>query len=63
MRYFEQLRETWDTDTLEATSDLIEAGERIVVRQLWRGEGQGPGMSLEFTAVYTLRKGMLFLIE
>ena len=33
------------------------------MRQLWRGEGQGPGLSLEFTAVYTLRNGKLFLIE
>ncbi len=61
--YFEQLRETWDTDTLEAISDLIEAGERVVVRQLWCGEGQGPGLRLEFTAAYTFRKGKLFLIE
>lgn len=63
IRYFEQLRETWDGDTMEPASDLIEAGERVVVRQLWCGEGQGPGLRLEFTVVYTLRKGKIFLVE
>ena len=28
--YFEQLRETWDSDTLEPISDLIDVGARVV---------------------------------
>ena len=39
MRQFEQLRETWDADTLEPISDFIDAGDRVVVRLdlAWRG--------------------------
>ena len=42
MREFEQLREAWDADTIEAISDFIDAGDRVVVRVAWRGVGRGP---------------------
>ena len=29
MRQFEQLRETWDTDTFELISDFIDVGDRV----------------------------------
>jgi len=61
--YFGQLRDTWDNDTLEPIGNLIEAGDRVVVRQLWKAEGQGPKLSMEFTAIYTLRDEKLFLVE
>ena len=32
MRWFEQLRETWDADALEVISDFIDAADRVVVR-------------------------------
>ena len=63
IRYFEQLRETWDTDTLELVSDFTEVGDRVLVRQHWRGTGQGPGLDIEFTSVTTLRNGKIFLVE
>jgi ketosteroid isomerase-like protein len=31
MRFAEQLRETWDADTTEVTSDFIDAADRVVV--------------------------------
>jgi ketosteroid isomerase-like protein len=63
MRQLEQLRETWDADALELISDFIEAGDRVVVRFIWRGAGHGPEANIEATAVYTLRTGRLASLE
>jgi ketosteroid isomerase-like protein len=41
MRNFEQAREIWDTDTVEPTSDFIDAADRVLVRMIWRGAGHG----------------------
>ena len=63
MRWFEQLRGTWDADALELISDFIVAGDRVVVRQNWRGAGHGPQSNIGLTVVFTVRKGRIFLIE
>jgi ketosteroid isomerase-like protein len=63
MEQFEQLRGTWDSDTIEPISDFIDAGDRVVVRVVWRGVGRGPEMNLEFTIVYTMRKGQVLYQE
>jgi len=63
MREFEQLREAWDADTIEAISDFIDAGDRVVLRVAWRGVGRGPEINLEFTIVYTVRNGRIFYQE
>ena len=63
MRQFEQLRETWDTDTAEASSDFIDAADRVVVRMLWRTAGRGPDSNIEFTIVFMLRKGKILFLE
>jgi ketosteroid isomerase-like protein len=63
MRWFEQLRETWDADDFEFIGDFIDGADRIVVRFIWRGAGYGPGADLEMTGVYTVRKGRVFGIE
>jgi ketosteroid isomerase-like protein len=63
MRYFEQIRETWDADTMEPIGELVEVGDRVVVRVLWRGVGRGPDLNMEFTIVYTLREGRTFYQE
>jgi ketosteroid isomerase-like protein len=62
MRQLEQLRETWDADALEAIS-IVDAGDRVAVRLVWRVAGRGPESNLEFTAVYTVRKGRVLLME
>ena len=63
MRYFEQLRETWDSDSLEPTSDFIGVGARVVVRHVWRGVGRGPESKMEWTVVYTFRDGRVVPME
>src|SRR3954462_11886359 len=63
MREWEQTRETWDADTVEPISDFIEAGDRVVVRQVWRGVGQGPESNIELTNVFTVRNGLILFQE
>jgi uncharacterized protein len=63
MRQLEQLRETWDADSFELVSDFIDVGDRVAVRFIWSGAGHGPGLNLEVTAVYTLRKRRIVAFE
>ena len=63
MREFERLRETWDAESLEPISDFSDAGNRVVVRFIWRGVGHGPDANVEMTYVATLRKGKVYYIE
>ena len=63
MRQFEQLRETWDTDVVEPITDFIDGGDRVLVRFIYRGAGQGPEWGMEFTCVYTVRKSRIFIRE
>ena len=61
---YKRQRETFYADTAEPITDFIAAGDRVVVRIAWRSTGgQGPEMSMEFTLVYTIRKGKISIIE
>jgi uncharacterized protein len=62
IRGFEQLRETWDADSMQPVS-VVDAGDSVVVRTIWRGVGHGPDLNMEMTIVFTLRKGKIFLLE
>ena len=63
MRWFEQLRATWDADAVEPITDFIDAGERVVVRLIWHGAGFGPEANMEFTQVLTVRRRRIFYLE
>jgi ketosteroid isomerase-like protein len=63
MRFIEQLRDAWEADTLEPTSDFSHAADRVAVRFIWRGVGHGPQSSMEFTGVFTVRNGRIHGIE
>ena len=59
MRWFEQLRDTWDADEGEPI-DFIDAADRVVVRFTWHGAGHhGPESNMEFTCVFTVRNGRI----
>jgi ketosteroid isomerase-like protein len=59
MRWFEQLHEGWDADSMERISDFVDVADRVIVRLNWRGTGRGPEMNMEFTVVYTVREGRI----
>jgi ketosteroid isomerase-like protein len=64
IRQGEQLRETWESVTLEPIGGFIDAGDRVAVRHVWRGVGHGPAeANPEFTAIYTMRKGKVIVFE
>jgi ketosteroid isomerase-like protein len=57
------LRDPWTDDTLEPVTDFIAAADRVVVRDAWRGTGQGPDADMEFTRVFTLRERKIIDID
>jgi len=63
MRWMAQLRETWDADTVELTSDFIAAGDRVAGRVIWHGAGRGPEANMGMTVVQTVRDGRIFYVE
>jgi ketosteroid isomerase-like protein len=64
MRQFERLRDALDErDSLVFVGDFLDAGDRVVNRFAWRGEGYGPAMDLELTVVYTVRGGRILEAE
>jgi ketosteroid isomerase-like protein len=60
---YELSREPFDDDRVEAITDFIAAGDRVVVRASWRAKGRGPDFNLELTRVFTVRKRKIFIIE
>ena len=63
MRWFKQLRRTWDADALDLVGDFVDAGDRVAVRMVWRGVGEGPEANLELTYVATVREGRILNTE
>jgi ketosteroid isomerase-like protein len=63
MREWEQLRETFDTDWQELSSDVLDSGDRALVRTVWHGVGHGPEMKQESTVVFSLRNWRILQIE
>ena len=62
MNQYEQLRETFHTETLEVAG-VTPVGERFVVGTVWRGTGLGPNAELRMWQVVSLRDGLLISIE
>ena len=63
MRQFEQLRDTWDSDTARPISAFIDIADHVLVRYLWHGLGEGPESNIELTSLSSVRKGKIFYLE
>jgi ketosteroid isomerase-like protein len=63
MRRFSWLRDTWDADSLDLVREPLPAGDRVVVRAIWRAAGRGPDTDMEIAWVYTLRRGLVVRAE
>jgi len=57
MRFFDQLRDTWDAGTLAVSGEPIDVADRVVVRFNWHVQGHGSQWDLEVTSVSTIRNG------
>jgi ketosteroid isomerase-like protein len=62
VRQWERTLETWDAANVEPIS-FIDAADRVVARQIGHAVGRGPEFKVEFTVVFTMRKGKTFLLE
>jgi ketosteroid isomerase-like protein len=63
MRQFEEMRSTFDRDSLQQLNTLRRVGDRVVARVGWRATGRGLESDLEMTALYTVRGEQVVLIE
>ena len=63
MRQWQRMRDAWDAQDLKMVSDYIDAGDRVAVRLVWHGAGRGPDADLAATAVFTVRKGRVRMVE
>jgi ketosteroid isomerase-like protein len=62
MRWFTQLLDAFDIDTMEEIS-CTDVDDRVVLQFIWHGMGRGPEANLEFTGVFTLREGRVVFLE
>jgi ketosteroid isomerase-like protein len=60
VRQAQRMREPWDADELEPIGDYIDAGDRVVVRFIWRVAGRGPEADVEMAVAITVRDGRIF---
>jgi ketosteroid isomerase-like protein len=63
MSFFEQLRETFDADTVELTGGFSHAADRVINRWIWHAKGHGPDSDMEVTSISTVRNGKIREIE
>ena len=61
---FERWESSWE-ELVETAEEFIDAGDRVVVKALYRGRGRGSGVPIEarFYAVYTLRDGRVVRVD
>jgi ketosteroid isomerase-like protein len=63
MRQWERIREPWDDAITLVPISIVDAGDRVVARQIVHAVARGPEVHAEFTTVSTLRNGRTFLID
>ena len=60
---WERMRDTWDSDEIEMQASYIDAADRVAVRMVWRGRGDGAADMAEATGVFTIRNGKVRVAE
>ena len=55
MRFYRGMRDAWDADRIEESSDYACAGDRVVVKYAYDVVGHGPDTQIEITAFYSIR--------
>jgi ketosteroid isomerase-like protein len=63
MRQFEQVRSTYDAETIELISAFSHIADRVVVRLIWHAVGQGPESNIEWTVAFVVRQGTIRFVE
>jgi ketosteroid isomerase-like protein len=63
MGFYQQLRETFDADTLELVGEISHAGDRVVARWVWHAQGHGPESNMELTTIFAVRNGKVREVE
>jgi ketosteroid isomerase-like protein len=59
-----QMREAWQADYIEPTTDFIDSADRVLVGFIIHSTGRrGPDTDLKLTGVFTVRGGMIFYAE
>ena len=61
--FYQQIRETFDADTVELTGDFSHAADRVVARWIWHAQGHGPESNMDLTTIYTVRDGKVREVE
>jgi ketosteroid isomerase-like protein len=63
MRQWERIREPWGDAITLVPMSIVDAGDRVVTRQIVHAVARGPEVHAEFTTVSRLRNGRIFLID
>ena len=63
MRWIMDAREPFDDFVIEPASDIIDVGDRVVVRLRSHATGRGPDVSFEFSEVTTFWAGRIVYIQ
>ena len=59
MQQLSQVRDAFDSDSVEFLGDLVAVGDRVIVQVSWHGFGHGPQSDMKWTIVFTLRDGRI----
>ena len=63
IRELGHMRSAWATNSAEVIGDFIDVADRVAVRSILHGVGQGPKADLELTTLFTVRKGKILALE
>ena len=63
LRQLMRAREPFDRDSVSILGDIVDVGNRALVRMSWQASGRGPEGTTEWTLLYEFRGGLVFSLE